>query len=180
MLPGPCPDQPSKRPVPGRTFGESAGPLPWARHHDAHRLYRPGGHRDDTPFPTGSGHPPGLRDDMPLTQSDAIEVKRVRGKGRGVFARRPIGAGEVIETCPVLVLPAGSIEDVSAGIGRLCLRMGPGQAGAGPGLRLAVQPLVPAQRPLRGSGRADQAVHGDPGHRSGRGDHGQLQRRAGG
>ena len=27
---------------------------------------------------------------MPHTQSDLIEVKRVRGKGRGVFARRDI------------------------------------------------------------------------------------------
>jgi hypothetical protein len=54
---------------------------------------------------------------MPLTQSDKVEVRRVRGKGRGVFARRPIEAGEVIETCPVLVLPAGSVEDFLAGIG---------------------------------------------------------------
>ena len=37
-----------------------------------------------------------LEGEMPLTQSDAIEVKRVRGKGRGVFARRSIEAGEEI------------------------------------------------------------------------------------
>jgi SET domain-containing protein len=64
---------------------------------------------------------------MPLTQSDAIEVRRVRGKGRGVFARRPIGAGAVIETCPVLVLPAGSVEDASAGLGSYLFEWGRGE-----------------------------------------------------
>jgi len=53
---------------------------------------------------------------MAIRQSDAIEVRRVRGKGRGVFARRPIAAGEVIETCPVLVLPEGSLGDESNGL----------------------------------------------------------------
>ena len=48
---------------------------------------------------------------MALSQSDAIEVKRIKGKGRGVFARRPIRKGEVIETCPVLVLPAEALGD---------------------------------------------------------------------
>jgi SET domain-containing protein len=62
-----------------------------------------------------------------MTQSDAIEVKRVRGKGRGVFARRPIEADEVIETCPVLVLPAGSVEDSSAGIGGYVFEWGHGK-----------------------------------------------------
>jgi hypothetical protein len=42
-----------------------------------------------------------------LTQSEAVELRRVKGKGRGVFARRPILTGEVIERAPVLVLPAG-------------------------------------------------------------------------
>ena len=37
-------------------------------------------------------------------QSEAVEVKRVKGKGQGVFARRPIRKGEVIERVPVLVL----------------------------------------------------------------------------
>lgn len=64
---------------------------------------------------------------MPMTQSDAIEVKQVRGKGRGVFARRPIEAGEVIETCPVLVLPSGSIEDFSEGIGAYVFEWGQGK-----------------------------------------------------
>ncbi len=62
-----------------------------------------------------------------MTQSDAIVIKRVRGKGRGVFARRPIESGEVIETCPVLVLPAGSVEDVSAAIGSYVFEWGRGR-----------------------------------------------------
>ena len=125
---------------------------------------------------------------MPLTPSDAIEVKRVRGKGRGVFARRSIEAGEVIETCPVLVLPADSVEDVSAGIGGYVFEWGHGKLALALGYgslynhsyRPNARYVEPAQRPLGGPGRADQAVHGAPGHRGGRGDHGQLQRRAGG
>ena len=50
---------------------------------------------------------------MVHTHSDAIEVKRIQGKGRGVFARRRIRQGEVIEQVPVLVLPLGEIEDGS-------------------------------------------------------------------
>ena len=41
---------------------------------------------------------------MAFQQSDAIEVKRIKGKGRGVFARRAILKGEVIERVPVLVM----------------------------------------------------------------------------
>jgi SET domain-containing protein len=48
---------------------------------------------------------------MALIQSDLVEVKRVQGKGRGVFARRPIRKGEVIERVPMLVLPVGEDED---------------------------------------------------------------------
>ncbi len=63
---------------------------------------------------------------MPMTPSDAIEIRRVRGKGRGVFARRPIEEGEVIETCPVLVLPASSVEDFSEGLGAYVFEWGRG------------------------------------------------------
>lgn len=42
---------------------------------------------------------------MPCWQSGAIEVRSVRRKGRGVFARRPIREGEIIERAPVLVFP---------------------------------------------------------------------------
>jgi SET domain-containing protein len=52
---------------------------------------------------------------MGLTQSDAIEVKRIKGKGRGVFARRPIRKGEVFETVPMIVLSAREFEDGLAG-----------------------------------------------------------------
>jgi SET domain-containing protein len=41
---------------------------------------------------------------MVFRQSDAIEVKRIKGKGRGVFARRAIAKGEVIERVPLLVM----------------------------------------------------------------------------
>ncbi len=41
---------------------------------------------------------------MAFRQSDAVEVKRIKGKGRGVFARRAIAKGEVIERVPVLVM----------------------------------------------------------------------------
>jgi SET domain-containing protein len=45
-----------------------------------------------------------IRDsDNEMTHSDAIEVKPVKGKGRGVFARRPIREGELIERVPVVV-----------------------------------------------------------------------------
>lgn len=49
---------------------------------------------------------------MVLEHSDAIEVRRSPGKGRGVFARRRIKAGEVIERVPVLVVP---IDDLNQG-----------------------------------------------------------------
>lgn len=41
-----------------------------------------------------------------MDHSDLVYVKRVPGKGRGVFARAPIAKGAVIETVPVLVVPA--------------------------------------------------------------------------
>jgi SET domain-containing protein len=50
---------------------------------------------------------------MAFTHSEAIEVRRIKGKGRGVFARRLIRKGEVIERVPMLVLPAGETEDTS-------------------------------------------------------------------
>ena len=48
---------------------------------------------------------------MALRHSDAIEVKLVKGKGRGVFARRVIQKGELIERVPVLVLPIAEIQN---------------------------------------------------------------------
>lgn len=52
---------------------------------------------------------------MAFTQSNAIEVKQVKGKGQGVFARRLIRQGEVIERVPMLVLTAEEFEDRLAG-----------------------------------------------------------------
>ena len=71
---------------------------------------------------------------MPMKQSDLIEVKRIKGKGRGVFARRLIRKGQVIETVPVIVLPAEEVGDGSAmmsycfewGRGRMALALGYG------------------------------------------------------
>ena len=45
-------------------------------------------------------------------QSDVVEVRRVlnRGKGgRGVFARRDVAVGEVIERVPVLLIPRAQV-----------------------------------------------------------------------
>src|SRR5262249_50306245 len=54
---------------------------------------------------TAASKPGDANTTMAFTHSDAIEVKRARGKGRGVFARRLIREGEVIERVPVIVLP---------------------------------------------------------------------------
>ena len=65
---------------------------------------------------------------MAFEQSDAVVVKRVPGKGLGVFARRPIGEGEVIERVPVLVLPDDEIEDGESGtrLANYCFEWGKG------------------------------------------------------
>ena len=47
---------------------------------------------------------------MGFTQSEAIEVRKIKSKGRGVFARRLIRKGELIERVPVLVLPIEETE----------------------------------------------------------------------
>ncbi len=40
-----------------------------------------------------------------MLHSELVYVKRITGKGRGVFARRPIAKGEVIERVPVIIVP---------------------------------------------------------------------------
>ncbi len=40
-----------------------------------------------------------------MQHSDLVYVKRVKGKGRGVFARAAIAEGAVVEEVPVLVIP---------------------------------------------------------------------------
>jgi uncharacterized protein len=64
---------------------------------------------------------------MAIRQADAVEVRRVRGKGRGVFARRAIPRGEVFETSPVLVLPDESVEDFASGLGSYVFEWGKGK-----------------------------------------------------
>ncbi|AGA28817.1 SET domain-containing protein [Singulisphaera acidiphila] len=59
---------------------------------------------------------------MVLEHSDAIEVRRSPGRGRGVFARRLIREGEVIERVPVLVVPIDELKQGSAwtSLGHYC------------------------------------------------------------
>jgi SET domain-containing protein len=66
---------------------------------------------------------------MAHVQSNAIEVKRIKGKGRGVFARRAIREGELIESVPVLVLPAHEVENAWgwSGLGNFCFVWARGQ-----------------------------------------------------
>jgi SET domain-containing protein len=65
---------------------------------------------------------------MALMQSDAIEVKRVKGKGRGVFARRLIRKGELIEKVPMIVFPAEEFETGLSGtrLANYCFAWGRG------------------------------------------------------
>jgi SET domain-containing protein len=49
---------------------------------------------------------PRLGNSMALTPSTMIEVKRTKGKGRGVYARVFISEGTVFERAPLLVMPA--------------------------------------------------------------------------
>jgi SET domain-containing protein len=61
-----------------------------------------------------------------MQHSDLVYVKRVKGKGRGVFARRPIAAGTVIEHVPVVLVP---VEQLVGGWGnpffsRFCFARG--------------------------------------------------------
>jgi SET domain-containing protein len=65
---------------------------------------------------------------MGFTQTNAIEVKQIKGKGRGVCARRLIRSGEVIERVPVLVLPVGEISkgDVPLRLTGYCFEWGRG------------------------------------------------------
>jgi hypothetical protein len=48
-----------------------------------------------------------------LEHSTLVYVKRVKGKGRGVFARRAIARGTVIEKVPLLLVP---IRDIVGGL----------------------------------------------------------------
>jgi SET domain-containing protein len=49
-------------------------------------------------------------------QSGALHVRKVRGMGRGVFASRAFRSGEVIEVCPVILLPGITDEEQLGGM----------------------------------------------------------------
>ncbi len=42
--------------------------------------------------------------------TERLEVKETEGRGRGVFARVAIEAGESVEDCPVIVVPEEQVE----------------------------------------------------------------------
>ena len=46
---------------------------------------------------------------MSITQSNLIEVKHTKKKGRGVFARTLIPEGTVFERVPLLIIPSSEI-----------------------------------------------------------------------
>jgi uncharacterized protein len=46
---------------------------------------------------------------MPIIHSDLIEVRRSGKKGRGVFARKAIRKGTIIERAPMILLPIGEV-----------------------------------------------------------------------
>jgi SET domain-containing protein len=60
-----------------------------------------------------------------------IEVRPVWGKGRGVFARRLLRRGEVIERVPILVLAAEELRDARGwdGLAGCCFQWGEGTLG---------------------------------------------------
>jgi SET domain-containing protein len=68
---------------------------------------------------------------MAYTHSDAITVKRIKGKGRGVFARRRIRKGELIERVPMIVMTAKEFEEeLSASrLSNYCFAWGRDQVG---------------------------------------------------
>jgi SET domain-containing protein len=38
--------------------------------------------------------------------TEELEVRKIEGKGRGVFARIPFAKGTTIEVCPIILIPA--------------------------------------------------------------------------
>jgi uncharacterized protein len=58
------------------------------------------------------------------TDRPPLYVRRARGMGRGVFAGRAYRRGEVIEVCPVIPLPAGTVEAALGALGRYLFKWG--------------------------------------------------------
>lgn len=46
----------------------------------------------------------------------SLEVRRVAGMGRGVFAQRRFTKGSIVEVCPVIPLPVNNYKAVSKGV----------------------------------------------------------------
>lgn len=44
--------------------------------------------------------------------TEKLEVRRSPGKGRGVFTLKPVRKGEILETAPVLLVPAADADDL--------------------------------------------------------------------
>lgn len=61
-----------------------------------------------------------------VTSNGALAVVLFPGKGRGVVALRPIGAGELIERAPVIAVPAKDVPALtSTALGRYYFEWGP-------------------------------------------------------
>lgn len=41
-----------------------------------------------------------------------LYIKAVKGKGRGVFCNQLIAGGDIIEVCPVIIVPAGNVDAI--------------------------------------------------------------------
>jgi uncharacterized protein len=65
---------------------------------------------------------------MALMHSEMVMVRNIKGKDRGVFARRPIEEGEIIERVPVIVLPANEVGEYprESGLGAYVYEWGRG------------------------------------------------------
>ncbi len=46
-----------------------------------------------------------------MEHSELVRVRKVKGKGRGVFARRAIKKGAVVERVPVVIIPVKNLVD---------------------------------------------------------------------
>lgn len=62
-----------------------------------------------------------------LVPKPNLVIRKVRGMGRGVFAGRDFRVGELIEVCPVLVLPPGTDEKDLSGLGAYVFAWGAAQ-----------------------------------------------------
>ena len=106
----------------------------------------------------------GREDPMGFMQSDAIEVKQIKGKGRGVFARRLIYDGEVIERVPVLVLPIGESRTASGPtpMSDYCFDWGRGTVAVALGYGSLYNHSYQPNARYDDGERTDQGLHGYP------------------